>query len=106
MLVILLDIFISVRLRRRAVAQPVQVWTNDANNSQRQKNVQKQMFILMLASIGIFLVTNLPFAIGKIILPRDTQVLASAARLTTIWTILGWVQSLNYAVSECLMRRK
>ena len=104
MLIILLDIFISVRLRKRAVAQPTQVWQNDANNGQRQKNLHKQMFILMFASICIFFITNLPFAIGKIVLPRDSQVVTSAARLTTIWTILGWFQSLNYAVRECVIR--
>lgn len=104
MLIILLDIFISVRLRKRAVAQPTQVWQNDANNGQRQKNHHRQMFILMFASICIFFITNLPFAIGKIVLPRDSELVASAARLTTIWTILGWFQSLNYAVGGCLIR--
>ena len=106
MLVILLDIVISVRLRKRAVAQSVQTWTNDTNNGQRQKNVQKQMFILMLASIGIFLITSLPQGVGKLTLPSDEQLSASVTRIITTWTILGWVQSLNYAVSECGMRGK
>ena len=106
MLIILLDIFISVRLRKQAVAQPTQVWQNDANNGQRQKNLHKQMFIMILTSICIFFITNLPLAIGKIVLPRDVQGISSAGRLTTIWTILGWFQSLSYAVREYVIRSK
>ena len=98
MLIILLDIVIAIRTRKRAITQPNPAATEDGGNK-RQKNLQNQMFILMLASIGIFFVTNLPLGIGKIILPRDTQVISSAGRLTTIWTILGWVQSFNSAVS-------
>jgi uncharacterized membrane protein len=104
MLIILLDIFICVRLRKRAVAQATQAWQNDANNGQRQKNVQKQMFILMFASVCIFLITNLPYAISRIILPRESGASTSLGRLTTIWTILSWFQSLNYAVRSSVRR--
>ena len=96
MLIIVIDIFITLRLRKRIVTHASQ----DENVNRRNKNLQTQMFILMFASIVIFLLTNLPYAIGKILLPRDTQVVSSAARLTTIWTILGWIQSLNYAVNQ------
>jgi hypothetical protein len=55
------------------------------------------LIILIFERIGIFLVTNLPLNIAKIILPRG-QVITDAYRLTTIWTVLGWFESLNYAV--------
>ena len=57
MSVILIDIFINVRIRKRAVVQPRQSGANDPN-IERQKALQKQMFILMLASICIFLITS------------------------------------------------
>ena len=91
MLIILLDIFITIRIRKRAVVQPIQT-----NN--QQGNVQKQMFILMLASIGVFLITNLPVGISKAILSRGPDVRAEAVTRTIIVTVFGWLQSLNYAV--------
>lgn len=90
MLIILLDIFITIRLRKRAVVQPGQT-------NQHQSAIQKQMFILMLASIAVFLVTNLPIGIYKIISPRG-NVTAEALTRTSIYTALVWFQSLNYAV--------
>ena len=92
MLIILLDIFISIRLRKRAVVHPSQV-------NQHQSAVQKQMFILMLASIAVFLVTNLPIGIYKITAPRG-NVYNEALLRTSIYTALVWFQSLNYAVSR------
>ena len=92
MLIILLDIFIHVRIRKRAVIRPRQ-----GNN--HQGNIQKQMFILMLASITIFFITNLPLGIYKIISPRG-EVFSEAALRTTIYTGLGWFQSLNNAVNH------
>jgi len=91
MLIILIDISIHVRIRKRVVVQPSQ-------RNIHQKNVQKQMLILMFASICIFLITNLPLSIYKIISPRE-DVLSVVSLRTTIWTGLGWFQSLNYAVS-------
>jgi hypothetical protein len=90
MLIILIDISIHVRIRKRVVVQPSQ-------KNIHQKNVQKQMLILMFASICIFLITNLPLSIYKIISPRG-DVLSVVSLRTTIWTGLGWFQSLNYAV--------
>lgn len=92
MLIILLDIFINIRLRKRAVVHPGQV-------NQQQSAVQKQMFILMLTSIAVFLVTNLPIGIYKIVSPRG-NVFNEALTRTTIYTALVWFQSLNYAVSR------
>jgi hypothetical protein len=90
MLIILFDIFIHVRIRQRAVIQAGQT-----NN--HQANVQKQMFILMFASICVFLITTLPLGIYKIISTRG-QIIGVQALLTSIWAGLGWFQSLNYAV--------
>lgn len=82
-----MDIFINVRIRKRAVIQPIQF----------------QMFILMLTSTCIFLITTLPLAIYKITSPRETNFGMSALKITTIWTALGWFQSLNYAVRIVLL---
>ena len=98
MLSILIDIFISVRIRKRALIQPNQAGHGDQNNN-RQANLQKQMFILMFASICIFLITNLPLAIAKIILPQNVNIITLASQLTSIWTGLQWFQSLNFAVT-------
>ena len=90
MLIILLDIFIHIRLRKRALVHPGQV-------NHQQRDVQKQMFILILASIGLFLLTNLPIGIYKIISPRG-NVFSEALTRTSIYTGLIWFQSLNYVV--------
>jgi cytochrome b subunit of formate dehydrogenase len=98
MLIILIDIFINVRIRKRAVVQPNQAWQQD-QNMRRQNTLQKQMFILMLASICIFLITTLPMAIYKITSPRQADIFTSIFQIITIWVGLLWFQSLNYAVS-------
>jgi cytochrome b subunit of formate dehydrogenase len=98
MLIILIDIFINVRIRKRAVVQPNQACQQD-QNMRRQNTLQKQMFILMLASICIFLITTLPMAIYKITSPRQADILTSIFQIITIWVGLLWFQSLNYAVS-------
>ena len=97
MLVTLVDIIISIRLRKRAVIQPNQAWQNDPN-LKRQKTLQKQMFILMFASICIFFAANLPLGIYKITSPRQTNIFGSIYQIVSIWTGFLWVQSLNYAV--------
>lgn len=96
MLLILIDIFISVRIRKRTVIHPQTQPENP--NVKRQKTLQRQMFILMFASICIFLITSLPVAIYKITSPRQANALKIIFEVFTIWTALGWVQSLNYAV--------
>lgn len=102
MLLILVDIFISVRIRKRAVIQPIQTQSRD-NRGNQPRNLQLQMFILMLTSTGIFLITTLPVAIYKIILPREADFAKYILDITTIWTGLAWFQSLNYAVSSFLL---
>lgn len=98
MLIIAIDIFINVRLRKRVVIQLNQTGYGDKNTN-RANTLQKQMFILMLASIGIFLITSLPVALYKITSPRESNPVVSLFRIVGIWVGLGWLQSLNYAVS-------
>jgi ABC-type multidrug transport system fused ATPase/permease subunit len=98
MLLILIDIFIQVRIHKRNLIQPAPLPRVD-NRTNHQKNIQLQMFILMLSSISIFLMTTLPLAIYKITSVRDSNFLVSIPQVTSIWTGLGWFQSLNYAVS-------
>ena len=98
MVSILIDIFIVVRVRKRAAIQPADNAHLD-NKVRHQRNVQVQMFVLMVASIAIFLVTTLPIAIYKITSPRESNVSNSIIRISNIWIGLGWFQTLNYAVS-------
>lgn len=100
MSVILIDIFISVRIRKRTVIQPAPSRRDDPN-VKRQKTLQRQMFILMLASICIFLITSLPLAIYKIMTPRQANIFTMIFEVLTIWTGLTWFQSLNYVVKIC-----
>ena len=102
MLLILTDIFISVRIRKRAVIQANQIQVGN-NRGNQQKNLQLQMFILMLNSTCIFFITTLPLAIYKITSPRQGNFILNVLEVTSIWTELGWFQSLNYAVSGFLI---
>lgn len=97
MLIALIDIIINIRLRKRAVVQPNQVWQNDPN-VKRQKTLQNQMFILMFASVCIFFAASLPLGIYKITSARQPNVLNSIYQVVNLWTGLLWLQSLNYAV--------
>ena len=98
MVLILMDIFINVRIRKRAVIQPIQLQAT-INRGNQPKNLQFHMFILMLTSTFLFLITTLPLAIYKITSPREGNFNLSVLKITSIWTGLGWFQSLNYAVS-------
>ncbi len=98
MLLIIIDIFIVVRIRKRALIQPAQFQRGDARTN-HQKNLQLQMLILMLTSATVFLITILPLGIYKITSPREANLADSFLEVTSIWTGLGWFQSLNYAVS-------
>jgi uncharacterized protein with PQ loop repeat len=101
MVFILIDIFTVVRIRKRAVIHPADNAQAD-HKARHQRNVQIQMFVLMVASIAIFLITTLPIAIYKITSPRESNVSTSIVRISNIWIGLGWFQTLNYAV--CLLK--
>ncbi|CAF1277674.1 unnamed protein product [Rotaria sordida] len=97
MLAILIDIFIIIRARKRAVIQPMQYARN--NKNMQQYILQKQIFILMLARVGIFLITLLPLAIYKILSPRQATLTRTIFQIISVWASLQWFQSLFYAVN-------
>ena len=97
MLILLIDIFIEVRVHKRAVTHSIDV-PHGAHKIHQHKNLQIQMLILMLTSIFIFLITTLPIAIYRITSVRQKDLSSSFFRIMTIWAALGWFQSLNYAV--------
>ncbi|UJR09085.1 hypothetical protein I4U23_013333 [Adineta vaga] len=98
MSVIVVDISINIRFRKNAVAQRNQTLKLD-KNARRKLLLQKQMFILMFGSVCIFLITTLPVGIYKIISPRDANLAKTYMSIITIWTGLGWFQSLLYGIS-------
>lgn len=93
MLGILIDIFISIRIRKQTLNR------NPDGSVKRDGNLQRQMFFLMLASICVFLITTLPLAIYRIISPRQGINVEIIQGTVNNLTILTWLQSLNYAVS-------
>mgnify|MGYP002379140567 FL=1 len=99
MLVLVIDTIIKIQSRKRTATQATQnIFTNQT--SQRQNQLQKQMFILMFVSICVFFLTNLPLTLYKIIASQLSKNLeAEAVAFSINWTALGWVQSLNYAVN-------
>ncbi|CAF2460756.1 unnamed protein product [Rotaria sp. Silwood2] len=98
MLLILLDMFINIRLRKRALSQQI-IFQNQTIN--RNRRFQKELFLLMLSSIIIFLTTTLPIAIYHIVFPKQVLtmkveeyglVMSISAGLTFFW-------SFNYAMN-------
>ena len=85
MLVTLIDIRINIYVRKRRLIQPIQ--GNDQIS--RQGHIQKQMFILMFASICIFFLTILPNNLYKIIQAQENSIATVAVRVSTNLTILG-----------------
>ena len=98
MSILLIDIVISIRVRKRILARET-LFNREDKNSQRQKVLQTQMFTLMLASIVIFLITSLPLAIYRIQSPRQANLTADVFQVISIWVGLGWFQSLFFAVN-------
>jgi hypothetical protein len=86
---ILIDICINVHIRKRALSN---------QSTQLNKYKEIQMFILMLSSIVIFVITTVPIFVYTIIAPRELYSLDFSTTLITI-TILNWTKSLNYSVS-------
>lgn len=103
MVIILIDIFVVVRVRKRAVIHPTATNSNNHKKSHQHRHLQLQMFVLMIASIAIFLITTLPLAIYKITSPREKDISSSIVRIISIWVGLGWFQSLNYAVCKMII---
>ncbi|CAF0805501.1 unnamed protein product [Rotaria sordida] len=98
MLLVLLDMFINIRVRKRALSQQIQFQNQTIN---RNRFFQKELFLLMLSSIIIFLTTTLPIATFRIIFPKQVltmkveeygSVMSISAGLTCFW-------SFNYAIN-------
>ncbi|UJR37137.1 hypothetical protein I4U23_029841 [Adineta vaga] len=104
MLLFLIDIYINIRSRKRAVVQPGNT-IHETNKSKHQRTLQNQLLVLMLSSIAIFFITTTPVAIYKIASPRQKSISTEILSIASIWVGLGWFQTLNYAVnfySHCL----
>jgi hypothetical protein len=102
MVLILIDIIISVHIRKRALIHPLYN-SHGQNIIHHQKHVQIQMFILMTTSVFLFLITTLPVAIYKIISPRQNNITTEIFAIVSIWSGLAWFQSLNYGVNIFLL---
>lgn len=98
MILVLIDIVISVRIRKRALIRPVN-HSHAQNHVHHRRHIQMQMFILMTSSTFIFLMTTLPIAVYKILSPRQTDISMAIFTIVSIWAGLGWFQTLNYAVN-------
>lgn len=82
--------------------QPIN-FNHDDNKTRKQKLVQNQLLLLMLASVLIFLITSLPLAICKIQSPRATSTIDGVFQVVSIWTGLGWFQSIFFAVNRFII---
>jgi hypothetical protein len=92
----------KIRAQKKAVAhQPQSINVNQSAG--RDKHVQNQMFILMISSIGIFLVSTLPLTIDHVVSSYTITDLAGIEKLLITMPILNWIQTLNYAVSFFLI---
>ncbi|UJR09086.1 hypothetical protein I4U23_013334 [Adineta vaga] len=83
MLIALIATMINICLSKRTVIQPVHL-PQEIRNTNRQKHVQKQI---------------LPIGIAKIIASQISDVMAAILDTSSAWTILGWIQSLNFAIN-------
>lgn len=94
MLLVLLDMFISISIRKRALLQLQNQSTN------QDKRFQRQLFFLMLSSIIIFLITTLPLAIYRIVFPKQvlTMPVDEYGLVMSISAGLTWFWGFNYAV--------
>jgi hypothetical protein len=102
MLCLFIDIFITVRIRKRAVTHSINIFFGE-NKVSHHKNLQIQMFILMTTSIFIFLITLLPISIYKVTSLRQQDISSEILTIVSVWVGLGWLQSLNYAVCISLL---
>lgn len=95
MLVVLLDMFINISIRKRALRQ---LQENQVAN--RDKRFQRQLFFLMLSSICVFLITTLPLAIYRVVFPKQVfaMTVPEYASVMSISAGLTWFSSFNYAV--------
>jgi hypothetical protein len=93
MMIFVVDIFIVVRNVKRTIAPAGQA------NGKHRNYLQKQMLLLMLSSIAVFVLTTLPLAVAHMIGPQLPMIYQILIVTTSVFAITSWLQSLNYAVS-------
>lgn len=93
-----INMFFKIRAQKKAVAPQPQPGNADRSIG-RDQRVHNQMFILMLSSITIFLITTLPLTIDHIVSSYTITDLSAITKLMITTTILNWIQTLNCAVS-------
>ncbi|CAF1400428.1 unnamed protein product [Adineta ricciae] len=98
MFFIVIDILINVHVRKQAFVRPIHAFAV-CRNAQQRRSVNRQMLILTIGSVCFFFLTALPVSIYKIISPRDSNLINNYLSIISIWTGLGWIQSLFYAVN-------
>ncbi|UJR37078.1 hypothetical protein I4U23_029782 [Adineta vaga] len=93
MLILLFDTIMNIHSRRQIVFNQTQ------RINMKTRNLQKQIFILVICRIMIFLATTLPVSLYRIIIP--SRITIQSLNLTIIDTvaILNWILSLNYAIN-------
>jgi hypothetical protein len=90
-------------MRKRSLRRGTGGQEHEQAGARQNASVQRQMLLLMVSSVALFLVTTLPFFLYKIIFPRqaasDLQNIDSEA-IYKFGAIFFVIQSLNYSVSH------
>ena len=102
MIIMAINMFFKIRAQKKAVASQ-HPSTNADRSVGRDNRVQNQMFILMLSSICIFLITTLPLTIDHIVSSYTITDISSLEKMIKSMTIITWIQTLNCAVSFFLV---
>jgi hypothetical protein len=97
-----IDMSIKIRGQKKAIFHQPQPVIVD-QSAGRAKRVHNQMILLMLSSIGIFLITTFPLTIDHIVASYTLNI-SDLSNFFNTTTILNWFQSLNCAVSFFLIR--
>lgn len=93
MILTLFDIIINIRTRRQAA------FTQAQRLDARTKNLQRQIFIILMSRICIFLASTLPFYIFRMITPRELALTSVTQSMIDTSAIYTWILNLNYTVS-------
>lgn len=102
MIIMAIHMIFKIRAQKRAIA-PQHPSANADRSVGRDNRIQNQMFILMLSSICIFLITTLPLTIDHIVSSYTITSIAGLEQMIGRTTILTWIQTLNCAVSFFLV---
>lgn len=97
MILILFDIILKIGTRRRAA------FNQNQRLDPKTRRLQKQIFILVMSRIGIFLATTLPLYLYRIIAPRNLTITSLTQSHIDTLAILTWNLNLNYTVSFSLL---